>query len=366
MTPQDFTLSIQDFDLYLLPEDSRDIHSEAFRAAVAAFYAQQFAPLGGMASVAFEGDNIHVSWMPEDTSQHPFEYAIALLQAGEFQKAVPILETLLSSDPTNVDILFNFGMAESDSGHLGRATDLLKRAVEVDPQRADAWAALGIAHQRNSKSEEALLAMERAVQIDPEYGVARRNLGGLLNSRGLYQEAEPHLRAAVRLLPGEQSALYGLAHCLEQLGGEERGSEADLLYQQVIAIDADSDIAEAAMTASRNLAQQTFRSKGGVPIRMDAVQYCLGAMQRFASMDMQQIQNIVFEIALLGRSGFDVNSPDKRYTLKSLPGDYSGLHLVSIMYTGFKKIAPDADAGFDLSAEYAVAQNMFGGKQGTR
>jgi hypothetical protein len=69
---------------------------------------------------------------------------------------------------------------------------------------------------------------------------------------------------------------------------------------------------------------------------------------------------IVFEIALLGRSGLDINDPAKRYSLRSLPGDYSGLHLVSLMYTGMKLIDPSADAGIDLSREYEQAVKMKG------
>ena len=32
---------------------------------------------------------------------------------------------------------------------------------------------------------------------------------------------------------------------------------------------------------------------------------------------------------------------------------------MSLMYVGFKKIAPNQDIGFDLSTEYALTQQMF-------
>ena len=50
----------------------------------------------------------------------------------------------------------------------------------------------------------------------------------------------------------------------------------------------------------------------------------------------------------------------KKYILKSLPGHFSGLHLVSMMYVGMKSLAPDADEGIDLSKEYAQAKVLFG------
>ena len=42
-----------------------------------------------------------------------------------------------------------------------------------------------------------------------------------------------------------------------------------------------------------------------------------------------------------------------------LPGERSGLELVCIMYAGMKAIAPEADAGFGLAAEYDAAVSML-------
>ena len=63
---------------------------------------------------------------------------------------------------------------------------------------------------------------------------------------------------------------------------------------------------------------------------------------------------------MLGTRGIDVNNPQSHYTLKNLPGEYSGLHLLSIEYVAFKKFAPTQDIGFDLSAEYEAALKLFG------
>ncbi len=57
-----------------------------------------------------------------------------------------------------------------------------------------------------------------------------------------------------------------------------------------------------------------------------------------------------------------LRSAAPKYQLKSLPGNFSGLHLVCLMYVAFKSIAPDTDVGFDLSKEYAAAQALHGEK----
>jgi hypothetical protein len=86
----------------------------------------------------------------------------------------------------------------------------------------------------------------------------------------------------------------------------------------------------------------------------------VGALQRFEGMPLAEIQKISFEIAMLGTRGLDVNDPAEQYTLRSIPGKFSGLHLLCIEYVGFQKIDPKLDLGFDLSAEYEAARAMFG------
>jgi hypothetical protein len=81
-------------------------------------------------------------------------------------------------------------------------------------------------------------------------------------------------------------------------------------------------------------------------------------------MPSDQVQKIGFEIALLGTRGLDINDSTKKYTLRSLPGKFSGLHLLCFEYVAFKQIVPGQDIGFDLSAEYGSALSLFENKTG--
>ena len=67
---------------------------------------------------------------------------------------------------------------------------------------------------------------------------------------------------------------------------------------------------------------------------------------------------IALEIAMLGRSGLDINAAAEQHTLKSLPGQFSGLHLLAIMYAVFRQIDPTLESGADFSAEYEAALRM--------
>ena len=138
--------------------------------------------------------------------------------------------------------------------------------------------------------------------------------------------------------------------------------EADGFYVEAIALDPESQIGELARRARGQIAQQTFREVESGP-RMDAVMYCLSALERFERLPQSEVQAIVLEIALLGQRGLEVNDPTSKYTLRSVPGRFSGLQLVAMMYVGFQRFAPGHDVGFDLAREYAAAQALHAGKQ---
>jgi hypothetical protein len=64
------------------------------------------------------------------------------------------------------------------------------------------------------------------------------------------------------------------------------------------------------------------------------------------------------EIATVGMNGINVNNPTSEYRLRSLPGVFTGLQLVSYEYVAFKQFAPELDIGFDLAKEYEEALRM--------
>lgn len=86
--------------------------------------------------------------------------------------------------------------------------------------------------------------------------------------------------------------------------------------------------------------------------------YMADALAAFKKQGTQKRQAIALEIAILGRSGLDINDSTEKYSLKSLPGKFSGLHLLAIMYAAFQQIDPTMDADVDFAAEYKAATDM--------
>jgi hypothetical protein len=119
---------------------------------------------------------------------------------------------------------------------------------------------------------------------------------------------------------------------------------------------------DAAIHATADSSKQEGTSNPGL-LRLKttpAVYYCLDALKRYDTMPVEKIREIALEIGLVGRNGLDYASPDKKYTLKSQPDEvFSGLHLMCLMFAGFKRIAPEHDLGMDLHEPFLSALEMF-------
>ena len=90
--------------------------------------------------------------------------------------------------------------------------------------------------------------------------------------------------------------------------------------------------------------------------------HLLDALKRFDSLDPRRVMEITFEVARLGESGIDYANPEKKYTLSAYPDEsLSGLQLMCLMYAGFKRIAPDQDAGMGLNELWITALKLFNG-----
>ena len=361
MNPQPFSfvLRLDDFDLSRLPiaADALRANPDLLAQAISEYYTAIFRKLGGTANVAVTAGAVHVSWHPQTGNPRDllFERCLGLLKQGNYREAEPLLHSLHARFPDDQEVLFNYGMMFSDQGRLDQACRLLEQLVELAPGHSPGWTALGVAHARNRDKQRGLAAFQTALQLDPANAYAMRNAAAILAETSP-TDAIPLYEKAVELLPEDQRTLFGYGACLLRLGRQE---EADPILIKCIDINPLSDVAEEARTARTKLAHENMRGNVAGGVRPDVVMYLVGAMQRFRDLGRVKTGAITIEVAMLGRNGLDINDPAQKYTLKSLPGKFSGLHLVSIMYAGVKLLDPKQDAGIDLSREYAEAKKLF-------
>ena len=80
-------------------------------------------------------------------------------------------------------------------------------------------------------------------------------------------------------------------------------------------------------------------------------------------MPLEKIREIAFEVGMIGTAGIDYTKPDRRYSLKSLPGgQFTGLQMLVFMYVGFKKIDPTVNTGLDFKDAYEIALKLYENK----
>ncbi len=355
-----YDFPVEDFDKALLPPHARTPGTDAFREEVSKQIQRDFAEFTGWVQIAVGEETIRVTWRKDPKRPDPKQVALQKLQRGEFREAIRILEHLRRQQPEDFGILCNLGMALNDIDEFRQAEVHLRHALAIAPENVTAMVALGVALLHEDRTSEAAELLRAAVAQEPENLWAHRNLGVCYLRTGQIDEASVCLRRAFELDPQDQQAAFGYAQSLHAQG---QLKEADDLYRQTIALDEQSKVANAARKERTKLAERSFRSAVSVGVRPDATAYCLDALRKFGAMTPDRIRKIGVEIALLGQRGLDTNSPDQKYTLRNLPGQFSGLHLVCLMYVAFKQVGPDGPMGFDLTKEYEAARTMWEGEE---
>jgi tetratricopeptide (TPR) repeat protein len=359
--PVTIDIPLDEFDLSLLPKGVERSDTPEFREAVTEFFRSELREAAEWVQVAFDGNLIRLTWTPRAGGREPFEQAVGHLKSGDYNRGIQLLNVLLRMDPKNPHILYNLGMALSDLGRLEEAIKHLRNAARATPENANIHVALGVAHYRAQKLLDAKKYLEKALSLDSENPYALRNLGACMLAMGVDpSKAETHLKKAVSILPEDQQSWVSLGRALED---QEKLDEADRAYVRALEINPYDRAAEMAKAGRTRISEKVIRQAAGGGIRMDAVMYCLGALERFQGMSKEEIQKIAFEIAALGTKGINPGDMDKKYRLRTLPGEFSGLQLLSYMYVTWKKTAPEMDMGFDLSKEYQQALMMFQAKQ---
>ncbi|MHA1279514.1 MAG: tetratricopeptide repeat protein [Candidatus Helarchaeota archaeon] len=347
--------------LRCLPEKARDKLSPEFSNEITDIMRKLFKELGGVISVMTIGkEEIRIIWKSDSPGVQPFEGIIRLLNRGSYKEAILLLELFKSAEPDNIDLLYNLGMAYSDLSELNSAQINLQRLLEIDPTHVNGRVALGVALMRNKKEEAALKELRTAIEQEPKNPWAQRNIGACYLRLGRNKYALTHLKLATEYNPEDERSWYGLGQAYE---ANDMLNAADEAYRKVLEINEFGEIAEQAKQGLSSIAEKTFKRVTQQEPRMDAVMYCLGALEKFEKMPKDDVRRIGFEVAMVGMRGIEANKPEKQYTINSLPGKFSGLHLLCLEYVAFTIIDPDMDIGFDLSKEYEMALNLYNQKK---
>ena len=168
------------------------------------------AQLGGRVVPALERTSKVAEILPAD-AQAQLNYGKALLDAGEFQKAIERYQAALARDPSLAVAEFDLGRAQFDLGELDRALEHYERALRLQPKNGRWEFRFARALGAKGLSKEARAHYEHALSLDSDQPIAHKELADLLSGFGEYRAAISHYEAAVRLDPDYREAKENLA-----------------------------------------------------------------------------------------------------------------------------------------------------------
>ncbi len=123
------------------------------------------------------------------------------LRAHAFGPAVATLQSLARMCPTVAQYHYLLGVALMEAGDLSSAEEALRRAEQIEPNRMLTLVALGLALNNRKQFAEAKPFLLRAVDLEPESADALAALAEAEEGAGEPQQAEAHVRRALRNAP---------------------------------------------------------------------------------------------------------------------------------------------------------------------
>lgn len=188
-------------------------------------------------------------------------------QAGQFQEAEAIYQSILNEQPQEPNILYLMGVLALQKGNSQGALEFVEEAIKINPNEpnyynisgeanlaqsnfetavaryekaialqpnfAGAHNNLGNAYKQMNRLDDAIRHYEQAIANDPNFVMAYNNLGIVFREVGRHEEALEHLKKAVSITPNYAEAHSNLGNLLQGLG---RLEEAILHHKQALAI----------------------------------------------------------------------------------------------------------------------------------
>ena len=154
-------------------------------------------------------------------------YAATLrAKTGDLDGAVASVESMLSEEPENDDLLFNLGVVYGEAQRTDEALGYMHRALEKNPDNASALNYIGYTWaEKGVNLDEAEEMINRAIELRPEDGYIVDSLGWVYYMRarplvagGRSREAQPLLDRALTELERAQELTGGDPVISEHLG----------------------------------------------------------------------------------------------------------------------------------------------------
>jgi hypothetical protein len=124
-------------------------------------------------------------------------------KAGDFEKAITAIRSLLEAAPQNPRYLLDYGRLLTRSGSYSQAINVLQKVTILDSSTGAPYHDLGHAFDHSGKMEDALYNFQRALELDPDVPINYRCYAECLYRKALGMptgpEKEQTLKKVLRL-----------------------------------------------------------------------------------------------------------------------------------------------------------------------
>ena len=189
---------------------------------------------------------------PDDFTAN-YNLGDVLLNKGDAADAVPHFAKAAQADPGNVVAASELGVALFSASKPAEAEEQLKKALEIDKTYTDARFNLASVEASNGKWEAAAADFAQVLKERPEDSRAAQHLGEVmvlwgdqLAKSGNDGEAVTRYRDALSRRPDDKDVLIRLGMALARM---ERLDESQQVFETLLKVDPNSDIAKQAITA---------------------------------------------------------------------------------------------------------------------
>lgn len=170
------------------------------------------------------------------------DYGIGLLLQGDLSGAEAAFRRVMAMDQAYADGPVNVARVLVQEGDTQAAIPLLEQALKLSPRLAKAHYFMGLALKADGRYDEALAHLEAAGQAYPRDRVVLGQIGRVQFLQRRYPEAVAAFERALRVDPEDLFAHYNLMLAYQGMGDTELAARERALYERFKADEASQTI----------------------------------------------------------------------------------------------------------------------------